>query len=118
MLKDCKTCERGPFEPDLLSEGGRCGWCLLEDKRGEAEVEHKARLKDNSWQGPQGDAVRLERNQLLEVWAWTVRPGSPLSEACQSEFVTFFEKLHRLTVDYKNPKAVKMPEPPVLTYKE
>lgn len=112
----CPHC--GRERPKAVIVGGVCDYDRVEAEREAAGEAFEARQADTSWRGPEADAIRLERNRLLNLWEWTVRPGSPLSTDCQISFTNYFKKLHRITVDFANPSDVKWPSVPALQYAE
>lgn len=111
----CPHCKRE--RPLAVIDGeGRCDLDRHEADRLAAVTAFAERSVNEGWDGPKGDAIRQERNGLLDLSLWAVMPGSPLSEQCQAEFVEYRKKLHRLTVDFPFPDAVEWPSQPTLEY--
>lgn len=62
--------------------------------------------------------MRARRLALQQQWAWTVAADSPLSTACQAEWLTWLKSLHRWTIDFARPDDVVALAQPQLVYDE
>ena len=62
------------------------------------------------------DAIRVQRNGLLNYWSWTVTRPNSLSDACRAAWEAWFKTMDRLTVDFSDPDAVVWPEAPTMEY--
>lgn len=119
----CRGCPR-ILPPDAFlcvegaaGEGGcfLCSTCASTVLR-EANAAAEAEAVDDSWEGEAGNAIRSERNALINQYLWTVMPGSPLTEACREDWTEWFRLMNRITVDWPNPSGVKYPPQPELAY--
>lgn len=110
----CPHCKRQRSKAVIAN--GKCDLDRIEAEREAAGEAYEARQADDGWTGPQGDAVRFERNQRLDASMWVIIPGTPLTQECQDEFCQYREKLHRVTVDFSKPGDVVWPNQPALIY--
>lgn len=109
----CPICNRSkrPFElAEVEPNSFKCSQCIIEEKRLFID------LHTDDWTSLNGEDAKAQRNQLLNKYAWTVSPASPLSEACQAAFLEYLKELNALTVTYDRPSKVIWPEVPVLEY--
>ena len=63
-----------------------------------------------------GPTIQVQRNRLLAQWEWTVSPASPLTKACQQEWMAYLKALHRVTKGLADPSLVVWPTVPGLVY--
>ena len=100
-----------------LGKRWRCGHCKInEERQSQVLIERSLNTEDHGWDSEYGNGVKAERNALLEKWAWTIRMESPLSEACQANFLQYLRALNRLTVNFSKPCEVVFPALPELEY--
>jgi hypothetical protein len=62
------------------------------------------------------NAIRMERNALLDFSRWTISPDSPLSVENQAEWLAYLKALNRLTVVFEAPGDVIWPDAPSMVY--
>lgn len=60
--------------------------------------------------------VKAKRNALLDNYAWTVLPQSPLTNASKAKWLVYLKQLHKVTKDLKNAEDVTWPTQPKLEY--
>lgn len=71
------------------------------------------------WDSEEGWAVKVQRNEKVREALWAAGPGSPLTPACQAEFVAYIEAWHRVTIDFAGPReavAAGLPVEPAKVY--
>jgi hypothetical protein len=112
-IVSCPKCDRETR--DFCIVDGKCDKC-----RQEAERKEHARHRDlvSTKRDRAFGVIRDRRNQLLEQWAWTLRPDSPLTTECQAEYLAWLKALQRVTADVKKTDApgFVFPDPPALVY--
>ena len=108
----CESCGfiTAPF--GLIQHEGLNGWvcgnCITDFERGrQNNIPDEVEL----WNG-----VRATRNKLLEQHSWTVALHSPLTKACQAEFMSYLKALHRITARYSSIEEVVWPDMPAYEY--
>jgi hypothetical protein len=118
----CPACGRGclAFEIveaigfDEFASNAACGSCLLaaESKRAAG----LALTADLGWAGDLGLSLKAQRDVELDKWAWTIRPDSPLSDACLSAFADYLKAVGAITLDFADPQSVTFPQKPDIEY--
>lgn len=78
------------------SEQWICGHCITDMAR---EAAGEVVDEDTSWASELGSTLRAQRNMILDSIAWTFRADSPLTPACQAEWLAYAGLLNRMTVN-------------------
>lgn len=62
------------------------------------------------------EQARERRNRELDAAAWTIRPDSPLSSACQAEWLLWMQQMHAVLMETTDLDNIPWPEKPGLEY--
>lgn len=107
----CISC-LGLYPSILMFDEEVCNSCNQEAIRKDSHA-CEAPCAEELW-----NAVKYDRNKLLDSSMWAVLPDSPLSDQSQIQFKQYRAALHRITVDFTDPSDVVWPQEPALVYKE
>lgn len=99
-----------PVEGDPWADA-LCGACIMAHEAVEEEPPVLA-----PWETEAGKYLKAQRNIRLDGSLWAIMPGSPLTPACQAEWISYRAVLHRMTVDCDDPGVWVWPEPPTNAY--
>ena len=91
-----------------------CGACIA--SKAAAKTTAKVANTVAPWETEAGKFAKAQRNLALDGSLWAVMPGSPLTLACQAEWIAYRATLNRMTVDCADPAEWVWPEPPKNEY--